>query len=208
MDRATATWFAVIVQRGLVRRTGRMARAEIGLTVTIGRSIRRNAEPVVMPATARTIRTATAVRTMRHNVDPAVSVATVRRIIRTATAARTILRNAVPVAFTTVRLLTTWAAWAEIAVMGNRAMATAGIRSLILAAALRSLRLVAQIAVTRSRVIPRHPHLAAVTGVEAGQVAEAGLRGVPVEEAALAAVAEVVVRGAVVLRTVATKNEV
>jgi len=44
--------------------------------------------------------------------------------------------------------------------------------------------------------------------VEAGQVAEAGLRGVPVEEAALAAVAEVVVRGAVVLRTVATKNEV
>jgi hypothetical protein len=46
-------------------------------------------------------------------------------------------------------------------------------------------------------------------GVEAGQVAEVvELRGVPAAEAALAAEVEVVVRGAVVLRTVATRNQV
>lgn len=178
-----------------------MGTVQIVPTVTAARTIRHSAAPVATPSSDRAIRTEIIVPTTLHNADQAASLAIARRIIQTATAARTILRSAVPVESAIVHLPTTWATWAEIAVMRSRTTATADIRNLILAAAVHSLRSVTAIAVTRSRVTLRlRLRAAATAAAEADQAAEVDLLAVPVVEAA--------VRTAAVHRMVATKNEI
>jgi hypothetical protein len=186
---------------------------EIALTEITARTARRNAGPAVTLATARTIRTETIVHTIRHNADRAASVATVPRTIRMVAADPTVLHSAVPVEFTTVLLLTTWA---EIAAIRSPTMAIGVIRNLTLEVEVRSLR--SATVARRSRAIPRRrlrraltprrPRpAAALEAAEADPAEEAEFRGVPVEEAARA-VAEVAVPGAAVHRMVATERRI
>jgi hypothetical protein len=192
---------------------GPMEIAEIALTEITARTARHNAGPAVTPATARTIRTETIVHTIRHHADRAASVAIVPRIIRMVAADPTILHSAVPVEFTTVLLLTTWA---EIAAIRSPTMAIAVIRNLTLQVEVRSLRSAA--VARRSRAIPhrrlrraltpRRPRpAAALEAAEADPAEEAEFQGVPVEEAARA-VAEAAVPGAAVHRMAATKRRI
>ena len=110
----------------------------------------------------------------------------------------------------TVRLLTTWAAWAEIADTRNRATATAVLRNLTLADAARSLRsVVAAIAATPNHVFLRHQRPAVAW--EAAEVDRAEVvaepRGVPAAVAAVHAVAAAVAVPAVAaLRMVVTES--
>ena len=111
----------------------------------------------------------------------------------------------------TVRLLTTWAAWAEIADTRNRATATAVLRNLTLADAARSLRsVVAAIAATPNHVFLRHQRPAeaweAAAEVDRAEVV-AEPRGVPAAVAAVHAVAAAVAVPAVAaLRMVVTES--